>query len=357
MNDERALSHDPLKESPGQTETSNLFLKGSTPFFLFMILYPFINLFLSTLFIRTIIALSSHHWLMVWMALELNIISFIPIISSSGWFQESESALKYLLFQAIGSSLILFGITGPALSSLTLIGLSIKLGVAPFHYWFPSVVKGIPWPSTTLLITWQKLAPIILITTSFNQQALLLTFLGLTSALVGGLGGIIQTQLRPLLAYSSIGHMGWMLTAAVYSPLTRFFYLLVYIFISLPIIWVSFNQNLQGIKERGKPMIAPHTVALITLLISLGGLPPFLGFLPKLTVLLSINNILAPLILILGSLINLSFYLNIIFSLSLSFPHRQSPSPIKRNFSSLIIFTLFLATSPLPLLFFLFLII
>jgi NADH:ubiquinone oxidoreductase subunit 2 (subunit N) len=71
---------------------------------------------------------------MVWVALELNIISFIPLISSSGWLQEREAALKYLLFQAAGSRILLLGRINQLISTPILLGLRLKLGIAPFHF-------------------------------------------------------------------------------------------------------------------------------------------------------------------------------------------------------------------------------
>lgn len=173
-----------------------------------MINYPFINLFILTLVSRTFIAISSSHWLVVWLSLEINIISFIPMITSSSWLQESEGALKYLLFQALGSSLLLLNIVFPYTRILVLCGLLTKIGAAPFHFWFPSLIKSLPWFSAGILLTWQKLAPLRVVILSLNLPRALMSLLGAFGALVGGLGGITQSHLRPMLAYSSIGHIG-----------------------------------------------------------------------------------------------------------------------------------------------------
>lgn len=339
---------DKLKNA-GQTKTSNLNSERFNSFPSFMILYPFLTLFLITLLTRTIIALSSHLWLIVWIALELNIISFIPLISSSNWLQESEASLKYLLFQALGSVLLLIGSINSSLQLLIILGLLIKAGAAPFHFWFPSVIKRISWPAATLLITWQKIAPVVIVTTSFPTFQTRLLAAGLTRALVGALGGLSQTHLRPLLAYSSIGHIGWIITARRRSPSTSIIYLSTYILISLPIILGAFKGGVNSLKKTQRPVTHRHQYILFPSILSLRGLPPLLGFMPKIIVLLSLNSLPA-LILIISSLTNLSYYLNFFFTIYLSTPSNKQRKKESRP-SLILSATTMVATSPLPVIF------
>lgn len=296
--------------------------------------YPFLNLFLVFLFLSTIIALSSSHWLMVWVALELNIISFLPIITASSHFQESESALKYFFFQALGSSALLLGSVNHPLSMLIIAGLVFKLGAAPFHFWFPTTTAGLPWPAVTLLITWQKLAPISLLIFSWSHLQSILLTLGLLGAVVGGLGGIAQTRLRPLLAYSSIGHMGWILAASSASPLLGMLYFIFYLVISSPLLVSLFISNTQLTRPSDLPL--SHTTMIITApcTLSLSGLPPLTGILPKILALTALSSILPAIILITGSIINLRYYLNFFISTLVSSPiqkyslRRPTPLPL-----------------------------
>lgn len=313
-----------------------------------MFQYPYINLFILTLFSRTLIALSSSHWLIIWMALEINIISFIPIMSSSNWFQESEASLKYLLFQALGSSFILIRLLDRTFSLFPLLGLCIKLGLAPAHYWFPAAIKSLSWPAATLLITWQKLAPIFLLITSFNRFCTSLCLLGALNALVGGFGGLNQTHLRSLLSYSSIGHMGWMITTAAFAPTIRGFYLSVYIVISTPLIIAAFIGGIHSIKQPSKPHFFTVVWIVVPCILSLSGLPPFTGFLPKLISILSFSNFILPLVLLFGSLLNLSYYLNFFFSLFLSSHKKSFTNPVPRPPLPLSVLVC-LSTFPLPL--------
>ena len=324
-------------------------------FLFFMHQYPYLFLFSFTLISRTFIAISSSHWLMIWIALELNIISFIPILTHSSWLQETEAGIKYLLFQAIGSAFILLSAVNPALSVLTTLGLLVKLGAAPFHFWFPSVINRISWAAAILLLTWQKIAPIrILITSSTEFGSSSLPLLGALGALIGGLGGLTQSRLRPMLAYSSIGHMGWIVSVVNFSPLAAFVYFISYLFISIPIVWVALQSNIYINKKRNLPLDTNLLFFIFPVILSLRGLPPLLGFMPKLLSLIVIPSTLIAIILILGSLINLRYYLNFFFSLFLSSPaskqrRKKAPSVI---ISSLV----WLARSPFPFVFILLLI-
>lgn len=316
-----------------------------------MLIYPFINLFLFTLASRTLIALSASHWLIVWGALEINIISFIPLITSSSWAQESESALKYLLFQALGSRLILVNVLTTNTSIFVVCGLLIKIGAAPFHFWFPSLIKSLPWPSASLLLTWQKIAPLRVFLFSVNCSRQLLCCLGALGALIGGFGGLAQSHFRPLLAYSSIGHMGWIIAGATFSPNIAGIYFLLYIIFSVPILWASYLGNISSINSYSLPPINKiFFLIVLPCILSLGGLPPLAGFFPKLIIILSYPSTLIPLLLIVGSLINLRFYLSFFFSWLLSSssfkiqPHNPS-SPFGLRFFS------WITCFPIPILF------
>lgn len=285
------------------------------------------------------------------MALELNIISFVPILSSSNWFQETEATLKYLLFQALGSRLILIRIIDLHIYTLALFGLLIKLGAAPFHFWFPSVIKSSSWLNALILITWQKIAPLILIISSFrNTHPQIISLIGILNALLGGLSGLNQTHLRALLAYSSIGHIGWIITVSLMSPFTSILYLTFYIFISIPIIWASFLSNIQSIKFSNKPRPYIFYLTVLPCILSLRGLPPFIGFFPKLLALSSFSSILLPLLLIFGSLINLSYYLNFFFALFISSSSLKYPLKTIPTSYTLSLF-IWIACTPIPAIF------
>nr|AMA06963.1 NADH dehydrogenase subunit 2 [Sipunculus nudus] len=287
--------------------------------------FPFQTMFLSTLFSGTLIALAAPSWFLAWLGLEVNLLSFIPLMTATAGRQETEGATKYFLSQATGSTLILIGSTLPPLENTLIIvfGLLIKLGVPPGHFWFPSVMASLPWTSCILLATWQKVAPLSLMAFSCSlTTSAFLFIIAAGSSLLGGFMGMNQSQLRPLLAYSSIGHLGWMIMLSTVSPNAAATYFVIYSTISITIMLMLSLSSLNSLHSLSSPLnsSAPLKLLLTTLLLSLGGLPPLLGFMPKLLTLhvfAASSLLIAALPLIFGSLINLFYYLSFSFALIL----------------------------------------
>nr|WIM50748.1 NADH dehydrogenase subunit 2 [Conus ventricosus]WIM50800.1 NADH dehydrogenase subunit 2 [Conus ventricosus] len=312
---------------------------------------PFGLMFLFVMGFGTMLSLSSVHWLGIWAGLEMNLIGFLPMLIYQKKISESESAVKYFIVQALGSSLLIFGSLlgfstsfswdvmsggmGGILGLCALVsGLSVKLGVFPFHYWVPSVMAGLSWVSCMLLATWQKLAPLFLLLSLCQlseMKELLVLFCVMSggSALVGGMGGLNQTQVRALLAYSSIGHLGWMIFAMLHSEWCMKLYLFIYLSIITSLFVSLWLKDFSAMKDVSslKHFKVYHLVIML-LLLSLSGLPPLLGFVSKwLVVLVGSSSPFSFIIflLILGSLMSLFYYLSLFFSFFLnSFKNNNS---------------------------------
>nr|YP_010700919.1 NADH dehydrogenase subunit 2 [Rhynchospio aff. asiatica ZW-2021]WCI21134.1 NADH dehydrogenase subunit 2 [Rhynchospio aff. asiatica ZW-2021] len=309
-------------------------------------------MFSSTLSLSTLLALSSPSWLVLWVALELNMLSFIPLIIFSSWHQETEAAIKYFLFQALGSALLLLGASTFNLPLFIFIGLIIKLGMAPFHFWFPSVMAAMSWPMSFLLLTWQKVIPMFIVCYSTDiPKTYIIASLGCLNAIIGGIGGLNQTQIRPLLAYSSLGHMAWMLVVSEEHLSIHSFYFLVYLITSgaLTLYLFYLGSSTTLLASPTPSMNFFSTLILSTLLLSLGGLPPLTGFFPKWLILNYCVSSLTPLILIFGAVINLFYYLNISISMMIS---KTSTSSLSLRTSLLSAYPAFIISSAaLPLAF------
>uniref|UniRef100_A0AAU7YSS5 NADH-ubiquinone oxidoreductase chain 2 n=1 Tax=Potamanthus sp. 08HH02 TaxID=3126549 RepID=A0AAU7YSS5_9INSE len=259
-----------------------------------MLYNPTRLLFISTLIIGTLVATSSSTWLGAWIGLEINLLSFIPLMTQNNQFA-AEAALKYFLVQALASAMLLFAVlvsfimTPSGLSSLPYIilvplssALFLKMGAAPFHFWFPGVMEGLSWYGNLILMTWQKIAPVMLLS-YLTTYSLLFSSVILISILAGSLGGLNQTSLRKIMAYSSINHLGWMIAASVMGDNFWLMYFSFYSFLSLIMVLI-FNQfQLSHINQAYalSTINTPTKLLLFGNLLSLGGLPPFLGFLPK----------------------------------------------------------------------------
>ena len=290
---------------------------------------PFLCAIYVILIISTIFTIIRPNWLIAWIILEINILRFIPLIIITKSNQETEASIKYFLSQALGSIIILLGISmlnQPILQNIPtwiiITAIFIKLGMAPCHFWYPSVIASLSWINCLTLSTWQKLAPLTLLimTTTKNQSTLILVITARIKSLIGGIIGINQTHLRPLLAYSSIGHIGWITSILAINKISFcIIYFIIYSVIVMPIFILINIINSKTIKTIYN-IFKINSIAGILIaicLLSLAGIPPLSGFIPKLLVVFKLieTNYIILLFLLIGAYINLYYYLNITFNL------------------------------------------
>nr|YP_009561719.1 NADH dehydrogenase subunit 2 [Pentacheles validus]QAT80333.1 NADH dehydrogenase subunit 2 [Pentacheles validus] len=300
------------------------------------------------LLIGVLLTLSSTSWFSAWAGLELNLLAFIPLITSKNNLYHSESALSYFLIQALGSALLIFSASLLLINTsffllIISISLFLKMGAAPFHFWFPKIMEGLNWPQTFILMTIQKLAPMFLISyLSFNFLcSSLISLITTLSAIVGALGGLNQTKLRKLMAFSSINHMAWMFSAILMNHSSWILYFTFYFFMTFSIIILFFHLKTffftQLLNLSTTPLYLKMSLSIS--LLSLGGLPPFSGFFPKwllIQEMISYKHYFFLFILLTSALITLYFYLRMLYPLMvLSVPQMK-----KKNLS---------LKSPLPL--------
>nr|WKU84118.1 NADH dehydrogenase subunit 2 [Rohdendorfia alpina] len=287
-------------------------------------------LFILILMMSTMISISSNSWLGAWMGLEINLLSFIPLMSDNN-LMSNESSLKYFLTQALASSILLFSVilfmyqnnfmnqvyTNDYMNMMIMSTLLMKSGTAPFHFWFPNVMEGLNWMNSLILMTWQKISPLMLI--SYLMIKTMLFWCIMLSIIIGSLGGLNQTSLRKLMTYSSINHLGWMLMSMYSNESLWMIYFIFYCFMSFNLIFLFNMFKLFHINQLFS-LFMYNNILKFTLflnLLSLGGLPPFLGFIPKwLTIqFLTFNNQLFMLtIMIIMTLLTLFFYLRLCYT-------------------------------------------
>nr|YP_009158179.1 NADH dehydrogenase subunit 2 [Anopheles culicifacies B]AKN58322.1 NADH dehydrogenase subunit 2 [Anopheles culicifacies B] len=308
------------------------------------------NIFLMMLIFGTLVTISSNSWLGAWMGLEINLLSFIPLMNDNKKnLLTSESSLKYFLTQAFASSILLFAIIMLMFfynNNLTLYNsfneililstLLLKSGAAPFHFWFPEVMEGLSWINGLILMTWQKIAPLMLISYNFIYNFFMITII--LSMLIGSLGGLNQTSIRKLMAFSSINHLGWMLLAMMNNEMLWMMYFLLYSLFSFSIVLMFNNFKLFYFNQIfNMSMMNPIVKLLIFLnLLSLGGLPPFLGFLPKWLViqnLVMMNQMFILTISVCLTLITLYFYLRLSYSIFM-LNYQKNSWLLKNNFNN-----------------------
>nr|ABX11555.1 NADH dehydrogenase subunit 2 [Apalis alticola alticola] len=294
-----------------------------------------------SLLLGTTITISSNHWVMAWAGLEINTLAILPLISKSHHPRAIEAATKYFMTQATASALVLFSsmtnawhtgqwditqLTHPTSCLILTSALAMKLGLVPFHFWFPEVLQGSQLTTGLLLSTVMKLPPIsLLFMTSPSLDPTLLTYMAVLSVALGGWMGLNQTQIRKIMAFSSISHLGWMTIIISYNPkltlLNFYLYTLMTmtVFMTLNTIKASKLSTLTTTWTKTPPL----TAMLLLTLLSLAGLPPLTGFLPKWMIIQELTKQnMAPMAVLISllSLLGLFFYLRLAYCATITLP-------------------------------------
>nr|YP_010133575.1 NADH dehydrogenase subunit 2 [Parmaturus melanobranchus]QWM92784.1 NADH dehydrogenase subunit 2 [Parmaturus melanobranchus] len=303
-----------------------------------------LTIIILSLGLGTTLTFIGSHWLLVWMGLEINTLAIIPLMIRQHHPRAVEATTKYFITQATASTLLLFAsvtnawtsgewslfeMLNPTSATLMTTALALKIGLAPLHFWLPEVLQGLDLITGLILSTWQKLAPFAVLLQLYPLlNPNLLMFFGVFSTIVGGWGGLNQTQLRKILAYSSIANLGWMITILHYSPNLTMLNLVLYIFLTLTtfLLFKLFNSTkINSVSSSSTKFPILSVIALMTLL-SLGGLPPLSGFMPKWLILQELTKqslIIPAMIMALMTLLSLFFYLRLCYATTLT----MNPNP------------------------------
>nr|YP_010503071.1 NADH dehydrogenase subunit 2 [Hyphessobrycon socolofi]UXD78954.1 NADH dehydrogenase subunit 2 [Hyphessobrycon socolofi] len=288
-------------------------------------------LLLSSVVLGTVIATVSSNWLMAWIGLEMNTLAIIPLMANNHP-RTTEAMTKYFLVQATSTALLLLAtclnaylegmwfityMKNDYATTIAMMALAMKLGLAPFHFWLPEVMQGLNLATGLILATWQKLAPLaLLLQVSYTLHPTLLMLGAVLSVALGSWGGLNQSQLRKVLAYSSTAHLGWIVITLQTAHEVAMIVTVIYIISTLGIFLALSATSTTKIGTLTQ--MWPKNTILLTislfLLMSLGGLPPLTGFLPKWCVveeLVMQEKPMTATMLVLGSLPGLFFYVRL----------------------------------------------
>jgi NADH-quinone oxidoreductase subunit N len=320
--------------------------------------------FVLTLFatLGMMVMISASHFLTLYLGLELLSLSLYSLVALR---RESsvatEAAMKYFVLGALASGMLLYGmsmiygVTGslqlgavsqalaashgmkiPLAFGLVFIvaGVSFKLGVVPFHMWIPDVYHGAPTAMTLFLGTAPKIAAFAFVMRLMVQglehlvadwQAMLVVLSVLSMAL-GNIVAIAQTNLKRMLAYSTISHMGFLLLGILSGSHNGYsasmFYVLVYALMSLGAFGMILYLAREGFESdklddfKGLNQRSPWTAFLMLLLMfSMAGIPPTVGFYAKFSVLQAVvqaGYVWLAVVAVMFSLIGAFYYLRIV---------------------------------------------
>ena len=306
--------------------------------------------------------ISSKNLMMMYLAIELQSLSLYVVASiKRNSLESAESGVKYFILGALSSGILLYGFslvygfTGQtnfdgiyiSLSQLDklpiglvfglvfiLVGLAFKVSAVPFHMWTPDVYEGAPTSITAFFAIVPKLAAIALIfrfcLEPFNnfyfEWTQVIFFLSLASMFLGAIAAIAQKSLKRLLAYSSIGHVGYVLIALVAASdqgiRSASIYMFIYLIMNISVFaillslkksdkYVEKINELSGLSKTNPAVSA----SLAIIMLSMAGIPPFIGFFGKFYVFIAAIESQQYILAILGvlaSVISAFYYLRII---------------------------------------------
>uniref|UniRef100_UPI00315C7591 NADH dehydrogenase subunit 2 n=1 Tax=Ylistrum japonicum TaxID=1644149 RepID=UPI00315C7591 len=289
--------------------------------------------FSSSLVVGSILfSILSPSWFGVWVGMEMNLFGALTLLVNNKK-RTIDSSFKYFFVQSFGSSIMIMSIAvgswsslGPLVSGFNL-GLMVKVGAAPFHFWVVEVLDNIWLESMWFLLTVQKVVPLFSICHGFHDGWVIYVCSGV-SVLVGAVCGVGATRLSRFVGYSSVAHTGWSLASCLGGLGLLVYYLFAY--------WVSLGGLLSLMSgdgylcsvSGGSVRRSSFSGGICIFLLSLGGFPPFLGFFSKLAVLFCVASTFPPLMipLALGSVIGWGYYLFV-----MSFCIISGGSSVKRD--------------------------
>ena len=322
-----------------------------------MFIPPIIILIIIILILRSIIVIISRNWFFIWLSIELNMLSFIPILLNNTKILEIEGSIKYFITQSIASSCILISsiIIWRYVSNiqffryLIIISILIKIGSFPCHFWFPIVISRTRWNICLLLSTWQKIIPIFITFSLLNVSSTLIIIVSIINIFIGGIFGINSYNIKSIIRYSSISHIGWILSIKILNlTINIYVYFFTYVIIITPIFIIFIKLNITITRNLELLNKYKFNILLIMSLIilSIAGLPPFTGFFLKLIVIYRLINfnIFYIIFLIVISVISLYFYLNICYNILLNsyINYNNITNIVKININTSILSILFL---------------
>nr|AWN56199.1 NADH dehydrogenase subunit 2 [Dinocampus coccinellae] len=235
------------------------------------------------LFILPLMVSSSVSIISMWIIMELNTLIFITFLIMNN-MDIYCNMMKYYIIMVFSSLIFIFVIMLYTLKNnnlflyLLFMILMVKLGMFPFHYWFIDLMQNLNWISSLILLTWQKLIPLI-ITFYFDMNFLYIIVI-IFSGLISLVYVFNQMMLKNILAYSSINHMCWMILILMMKNVLWMVYFLIYLILSFTLILIMNKYDLMYINDLMKVDFLMKYYYLLVF-ISLGSIPPMFGFMMK----------------------------------------------------------------------------
>nr|YP_010615503.1 NADH dehydrogenase subunit 2 [Megalurothrips usitatus]WAT94211.1 NADH dehydrogenase subunit 2 [Megalurothrips usitatus] len=234
--------------------------------------------------------MSSNSIFGVWMGMEINLFSFIPLMTLDLKKNSENSIMIYFLIQSISSSMMIFSCflinlnkqSETIFLSIFYLSLLMKAGVCPFHFWTLKIMEGLSWNSCFILLTIQKIIPMF--TFSLLIQKDFLIILILLNSVIASITGLSTFSIRKIMGISSMNHMSILMMSILTSKKLFKLYFSIYTFMLMMVISTFNSKNLNFLFQIFKSNKMNKILSLnsVIMIFSMAGLPPFLGFIPKL---------------------------------------------------------------------------
>nr|YP_010555748.1 NADH dehydrogenase subunit 2 [Eupelmus anpingensis]UYR45777.1 NADH dehydrogenase subunit 2 [Eupelmus anpingensis] len=304
-------------------------------------------IFMPMILFSNMISIFLMSWMSLWMLMEINLISFIMLLIFDK-FNNYKISMNYFLIQTFNSYLFLFSSImlnfNDLFSLLIFLTMLTKLGMPPFHYWYIKTIKKISWNNVLMLLTIQKIIPLIVISMVINKFNTILNFnllimISMTFSMIYSIMGINLIDIKVILAYSSIIQMSWILLVMMNNETLSMTYFLIYCINSLNLISLFKKMNFTNLMNFNSSMLNKKmTLFLFMSILSLASMPPYFGFMMKWISIWSIFkniNIFLIIWMIFISLISMFFYIRIIINSIYSFSISKKNHFKKINFYSI----------------------
>nr|YP_010990643.1 NADH dehydrogenase subunit 2 [Klapperibrachys cremeri]WOW99074.1 NADH dehydrogenase subunit 2 [Klapperibrachys cremeri] len=250
-------------------------------------------MFMTILLLSTLMVVSSNNILMSWMAMEMNLFMFLPLMTKKK--KMKDQPMKYFIIQSLSSSTMLMSILMnsnseiPLSTSILLMtSMLMKMGMMPFHLWMPMIMNKLSWNKCFLLSTWQKIAPVNILSQLTEFKLLMLPMC--VSLILAPISAIKQLSMKKIMAYSSISNTPWMITSMMISKTLFSIFMFTYSIITFMMMKTMKNMNLNFINQM-MTSTNLQKMNLIVLTLSISGMPPTTGFLPKWLILNQLINL------------------------------------------------------------------
>nr|YP_010736923.1 NADH dehydrogenase subunit 2 [Busonia albilateralis]WEP24810.1 NADH dehydrogenase subunit 2 [Busonia albilateralis] len=291
------------------------------------------------------ISVCSNNWIIIWMGMEITTLSFITLLKSNS-FISSESAMKYFIIQSVSSSLfilaIMFMLMGVNMNMnvnmIICFSMFMKMGVAPFHNWLLNMVEGVNYYMLSYMLTLMKVVP-LMISMMFDLNFNLIVVLNL---FIGSICGLNQNSFRKIISYSSVFNMSFM----IYSKSNFIIwmnYLVIYSFMIISLIFILNKYCIYYLNQMVfNQLNLINKLSLWLLIVSLGGIPPTMGFFIKMKVIelgVYMGDMFLIFFMVMMSLLVMFYYNRICFiSICLNYLMPKWNMMMINQFSLLIIF-------------------